>query len=66
MMSSKPHNTNYDILDKILVDSDREGRQGQRNGKRHLRDADGNWIVSEEEFAQLNKSIEDIEKYLRS
>lgn len=65
-MSSKPQNTNYDILDKILADSDRDWRQGARNGKRNFQDANGNWITSEEEFAQLNKSIEDIEKYLRS
>ena len=66
MMNSKPHNTNYDILDKILADSERERRQGNRNGKRNGSDVDGNWIISEEELAQLGKSIEDIEKYLRS
>lgn len=66
MMNSKPHNTNYDILDKILADSERERRQGNRSGKRNSSDVDGNWIISEEELAQLGKSIEDIEKYLRS
>ena len=65
-MSSKPHNTNYDILDKILADSDRARRQGNRNGKHNGSDVDGNWILSEEELAQLGKSVEDIEKYLRS
>ena len=55
MMRSKPQNTHYDILDKILADSDREWQQGARNGKRAFQDANGNWIVSEEELAQLNK-----------
>lgn len=66
MMSSKPHKINYDILDKILSESDRDQQRCNRNGKRNGPDADGNWILSDEEWAQLDKSVGDIEKYLRS
>ena len=66
MMGSKARNSNYDILDKILADSDRAQRQGGRNGSFSNGDAEGTWITSKEQFDQFYKSVDDIEKYLRS
>ena len=65
-MGSKARNSNYDILDKILSDSDRAQRLAGRNGSFHNGDAEGTWITSKEQFDQLYKSVDDIEKYLRS
>lgn len=53
---------NYDILDKILAESDKQNRGHGKPSK----DADGNWILTDEQIAALGKSIDDIEKYLRS
>lgn len=65
-MGSKARNSNYDILDKILSDSDRTQRLGGRSGSFSTGDAEGIWITSKEQFDQLYKSVDDIEKYLRS
>lgn len=65
-MGSKARNSNYDILDRILADSDRPQRQGGRNSSFNNGDAEGAWITSKEQFDQLYKSVDDIEKYLRS
>lgn len=61
-------NVNYDILDKILADSDNAGRSqyGQRiqrdprTGKQVIVDDAGNYI------ADVDTQLADIEKYLRS
>lgn len=60
-MSNKKSNTNYDILDKILADSDRSqfgpnGRPLKPNGVEYTAD----------EIVQIDKGLDDIEKYLRS
>lgn len=65
-MGSKARNSNYDILDRILADSDRPQRQGGRNSSFSNGDVEGTWITSKEQFDQLYKSVDDIEKYLRS
>mgnify|MGYP000281693542 CR=1 FL=1 len=65
-MSNK--NVNYDILDKILSDSDNAGRSqyGKRvqrdpcTGKEIIVDDAGNYI------ADVDTQLSDIEKYLRS
>lgn len=61
-MSNKTRNPNYDILDKIIQDSDRQ----QRGGFTPFKDENGQWITSKEQFDTLYKSVADIEKYLRS
>ncbi|MBX3012506.1 MAG: hypothetical protein KF832_13405 [Caldilineaceae bacterium] len=64
-MGNKSRNSNYDILDKILADSN----PAQRAGFPSVRDdekVDGTWITSQEQFDRLQKSVDDIEKYLRS
>ena len=63
-MGNKNQNTNYDILDKILADSDRQNRGGGKGNRVH--DENGKWILTEEEMKQLGQSVDDIEKYLRS
>lgn len=60
-MRNKNRNTDYDILDKILRESDRSqfgqnGRPLNPNGTE----------MTKEEFDQVNKTVDDIEKYLRS
>lgn len=65
-MGNKARNSNYEILDKILADSDRAQRQGGRNGSFYGGDDEGTWITSKEQFDQHYKSVEEIEKYLRS
>jgi len=66
-MGSKARNTNYDILDKILADSDPVQRGGGKSRSSYNDDgAEGAWITSKEQFDQLYKSVDDIEKYLRS
>lgn len=65
-MGSKARNSNYEILDKILSDSDQSQRLGGRGGSFSSSDAEGTWITSKEQFDQLYKSVDDIEKYLRS
>lgn len=65
-MSSKSRNTNYDILDKMLSDSDLAQRVNDlRNlGGNHV--AEGAWVTSKEEFDKLYKNVDELEKYLRS
>lgn len=65
-MGSKARNTNYDILDKILSDGDAAQRLRDRFRSNGNGDAEGTWITSKEQFDDLYKSIDDIEKYLRS
>lgn len=65
-MGSKARNTNYDILDKILADGDNAQRLRDRFRSNGNGDAEGAWITSKEQFDDLYKSIDDIEKYLRS
>lgn len=65
-MGSKARNTNYDILDKILSDGDTAQRLRERFRSGGNGDAEGAWITSKEQFDDLYKSIDDIEKYLRS
>jgi len=65
-MANKTRNTQYDILDKILADSDlakRVGGMGRSSGEDG---AEGAWITSKEDFDKLYKSVNDLEKYLRS
>lgn len=57
---------NNDILDKILADSDRAGRTGSGEWVDDPNHPDGGYIVTKEQFEQLSKSVNDIEKYLRS
>jgi len=66
-MGNKTRNTNYDILDKILADSDRAERaSGNGRWVADPKHPDGGYVVTKEQFDQLYKSIDDIEKYLRS
>lgn len=65
-MASKARNTNYDILDKILSDGDMAQRLRDRYRSGNNGDAEGTWITSKEQFDGLYKSVDDIEKYLRS
>jgi len=66
-MGNKVRNTNYDVLDKILSDSDLAQRGGGKYRPTGNDDsAEGAWITSKEQFDQLYKSVDDIEKYLRS
>jgi len=68
-MANKTNNTtNYDILDKILAESDKNGRGGG-NGKgkfEPFQDANGNWVYTEEQASELFGSVNEIEKYLRN
>lgn len=60
-------NKNYDILDKILQESDRKDNLGRTwiPDPRH-RDG-GYWADSAESFGnRAGQAVEDIEKYLRS
>lgn len=59
-MSSKTRNTNYDILDKILAESDRQ-QAGQRG-----RVGPNGVELTPEQLAAISKEVDDIEKYLRS
>lgn len=65
-MGNKTRNTNHDILDKILADSDRAGRIGSGQWVNDPNHPDGGYVVTQEQFAQLSKNVDDIEKYLRS
>lgn len=62
-MGKKATNTNYDILDRILQESDRKERG---NGFTPFQDENGQWVTSKEQFDTLYKNVSDIEKYLRS
>jgi len=66
MMGSKSGNTNYDILDKISSDSDLAQRLDDLRGIGRHEAAEGTWITSKEQFDKLYKSVDDLEKYLRS
>ncbi len=66
MIGSKARNTNYDILDKILSDGEAAQRLRERHRSGNNGDAEGAWITSKEQFDDLYKSVDDIEKYLRS
>lgn len=63
-MDSKQTNKNYDILDKILSDSDRAERKGGEWVD--LGNGEGAWVTSKGEFEKLAKNVEELEKYLRS
>ena len=66
-MGTKVRNTNYDVLDKILSDSDLAQRGGGKYRSAGNDDsAEGAWITSKEQFDKHYKSVDDIEKYLRS
>lgn len=60
---SHKKNTNYDILDKILAEADRAGRQAQPGRRGNGQGID---VLSKEEFDALYKTVDDLEKYLRS
>lgn len=60
-MGTKTNNTNYDILDKILAESD----QAVRNGRRDRVNPQGVELTPEQ-LAAISKEADDIEKYLRS
>ena len=66
-MARKSSNSNFDILDKILSDANIAERQ---KGQQWVVDSNhpngGYMINSQEDFDQLVKSTNDIEKYLRS
>lgn len=61
-MAKKTTNTNYDILDKILQESDRK----ERGDFTPFQNPDGTWVTTKEQFDTLYKGVSDIEKYLRS
>ncbi|MEZ4730167.1 MAG: hypothetical protein R3E79_23815 [Caldilineaceae bacterium] len=65
-MANKTRNTQYDILDKILADSDLAKRMDRISHASSEDGAEGAWITSKEEFDKLHKSVDDLEKYLRS
>ncbi len=65
-MSNKSRNTNYDILDKILSDSDLAQRVSDLRGLNGNQTAEGTWITSKEQFDKHYKSVDELEKYLRS
>ncbi len=65
-MSSKSRNANYDTLEKILADSDLAQRVGGLKSLGSNDGAEGTWITSKEQFDKLYKSVDEIEKYLRS
>lgn len=60
-MGSKTSNTNYDILDKILAESDQAVRQGRRD-----RVTPNGVQLTPEEMEAISKEVDDITKYLRS
>jgi hypothetical protein len=66
-MANKARNTQYDILDKILADSDLTQRvRGVSSISGDEDAAEGVWITSKEQFDELYKSVDDLERYLRS
>ena len=66
-MSSETRKTNYDKLDKILADANIPARQGRSKWVPSETHPDGGYMVySQEEFEQLVKSNDAIERYLRS
>lgn len=62
-MGKKVTNTNYDILDRIIEESDRKERGGEFTP---FQNPDGTWVTTKEQFDTLYKNVSDIEKYLRS
>jgi hypothetical protein len=66
-MSNKNKNKNFDILDKILSDANIPARQGDQQWVVDPNHPDGGYMInSQEDYEQLVKSANDIEKYLRS
>ncbi len=66
-MGNKTRTTNYDILDKMLADSNSGQRaDGANHGGDKGENVQGTWITSKEQFDQHYKSVNDVEKYLRS
>jgi len=64
-MSNK--NKNFDILDKILSDANVPARQGGGQWVPDPKHPNGGYMINgQEDFEQLVKSANDIEKYLRS
>ncbi len=65
-MSSQSRNVNYDTLAKMLADSDLAQRVSGLKNLGSNDAAEGAWITSKEQFDKLYKSVDEIEKYLRS
>jgi hypothetical protein len=66
-MARKGNNSNFDILDKILSDANIAERQGGQQWVVDPNHPNGGYMInSQEDFEQLVKSANDIEKYLRS
>ena len=65
-MSNKSRNANYDILDKMLSDSDLAQRVNDLRSVGNHQAAEGAWVTSKEEFDKLYKTVDELEKYLRS
>jgi|GEM_PF-1300205 len=66
MMGNKTRNADYDFLDQVLADSQQAQRAGSNGSVSYGEGADGTWITSKEQFDQLSKSVNDLEKRLRS
>lgn len=67
MAASKGRNPNYDHLEKILRDADISARTGG-NGVWVVDEEhpEGHWVVQKESLDQIKKSVDSIERYLRS
>lgn len=65
-MSSKTRNSNYDILDQILTEAGVKGQQGNGVFVVDEEHPEGYWVTTKESLTQLQKSTDDIERYLRS
>lgn len=65
-MTGKTRNTNYEILDKILDDAGIQRRQGGSEWIVDEEHPEGHLVTSKEQFDQLYKSADKIERYLRS
>jgi hypothetical protein len=66
-MADKGRNTQYDILDKILADSDLTQRvRGVDSTSAGDATVTGARITTKEQFDELYKSVDDLERYLRS
>lgn len=59
--------TNYDILDRILSES--QGNSNVQDARKNftpLQRKDGTWINTFDEYLQLTMNVSEIEAYLRS
>lgn len=65
-MAGKTRNTNYEILDKILDDAGIQRRQGGSEWVVDEEHPEGHLVTSKEEFDRLYKTVDDLERYLRS